>query len=110
MVVIPCEWKASAANHGSAGAERYAMSRFGFTTSGPVEYFILVEPKADGPLLGYYAGRPIRAAVVDCFGRRYSYVGVAPRRRSGQYDVESLHPGEWIIEPGLVYRDIGSWH
>jgi hypothetical protein len=86
------------------------MSRFGFTTSRPVEYFILVEPKADGPLIGYYAGRPIPAAVVDCFGRRYSYVGVAPRRRSGQYDVESLRPGEWIVEPGLVYQDIGRGH
>ena len=86
------------------------MSRSGFTAGRPVDYFILVEPRADGPLLGYYAGRPIPAAVVDYFGRRYSYAGVAPRRRSGQYDVESLRPGEWIIEPGLVYRDIGSTH
>jgi hypothetical protein len=86
------------------------MSRFALTTGRPVDYFILVEPRADGPLLGYYAGRPIPSAVVDYFGRCYSYVGVAPRRRGGHYDVEALGPGEWIIEPGLVYRDIGGRH
>ena len=86
------------------------MPRFGLSTSRPVEYFILVEPHADGPVVGYYAGRPISAAVVDYSGRRYSYAGVAPRRRSGQYDVEALAPGEWIIEPGLVYRDVGRRH
>ena len=84
------------------------MSRFGLATTRPVEYYVLVEPRADGPLLGYYAGRPIPAAVVDYWGRRYRYVGVAPRRRGGQYDVESLHQGEWIVEPGLVYRDASS--
>jgi len=86
------------------------MRRLGFATARPVEYFILVEPHADGPVVGYYGGRPIPAAVVDYFGRRYSYAGVAPRRRSGQYDVEALAPGEWIIEPGLVYRDTGRRH
>ena len=86
------------------------MPRFSLSTARPVEYFILVEPHADGPVVGYYAGRPIPAAVVDYFGRRYSYAGVAPRRRSGQYDVEALGPGEWIVEPGLVYHDIGSRH
>ncbi|HUL07916.1 MAG TPA: hypothetical protein VLV76_16470 [Candidatus Acidoferrum sp.] len=86
------------------------MSRFGFAARRPVEYFILVEPRADGPLVGYLAGNPIRAAVIDHWGRRYSYAGVAPRRRSGQYDVEALGPDEWIIEPGLVYRDTGSRH
>lgn len=86
------------------------MLKFGLTADRPVEYFILIEPHADGPVVGYYAGRPIAAAVVDCFGRRYSYAGVAPRRHSGQYDVEALGPGEWIIEPGLVYRQIARRH
>jgi len=90
--------------------ETFIMSRFGFTAARPVEYFILVEPHADGPTVGYYAGRPIAEAVVDCFGRRYSYAGIAPRRRGGQYDVEALGPGEWIMEPGLVYRDSGRRH
>jgi len=82
-----------------------SMSRFALTTARPVDYYVLVEPRADGPLLGYYAGRPIPDAVVDYWGRRYSYAGIAPRRRAGQYDVEALRPGEWIMEPGLVYRD-----
>ena len=82
------------------------MSRFALTAGRPVEYFLLVEPRADGPPIGYYAGNPIPAAVVDYWGRRYSYAGIATRRRSGQYDVEALGPGEWIIEPGLVYRDM----
>jgi hypothetical protein len=79
------------------------MSRFASATAQPVDYFILVEPRADGPVVGYYGNHPISAAVVDYFGRHYTYAGVIARRRSGQYDVESLRPGEWIIEPGLVY-------
>ena len=79
------------------------MSRVTIETRRPVEYFMLVEPRADGPVVGYYAGRPIADAVVDCFGRRFTYMGAAPRRICGQYDVESLRPGEWIVEPGLVY-------
>lgn len=70
----------------------------------PVEYFILMEPRPDGPVVGYLDGRPIPTAVIDCWGRHYSYAGVASRRRSGQYDVDSLAPGEWIMDPGLVYR------
>lgn len=79
------------------------MSRANFTAARPVDYFILVEPRADGPIVGFYAGHPIAAAVVDYFGRRFIYAGVAPRLRSGRYDGDSLRPGEWIVEPGLVY-------
>jgi hypothetical protein len=100
----------SAPGGADTDAEFRIMSRFVLSTGRPVEYFILVEPHADGPVVGYYAGNPIPAAVVDYFGRRYSYAGVAPRRRGGQYDVEALGPGEWIVEPGLVYHDIASRH
>lgn len=79
------------------------MSRVNFTAARPIEYFMLVEPRPDGPVVGYYAGRAIAAAVLDYFGRRFAYVGVAPRLRSGRYDVDSLRPGEWIVEPGLIY-------
>jgi hypothetical protein len=79
------------------------MSRTNFTTARPVEYLILVDPRPDGPVVGYYAGRPIAAAVVDYFGHRFTYAGVAPRLHSGRYDIESLRPGEWIVEPGLIY-------
>src|SRR5262249_2760615 len=80
------------------------MSRANFiTTDRPVDYLILTEPSAAGPVIGQYAGRPIYAAVVDYFGRRFSYAGIAPRLRNGRYDVGALQPGEWIVEPGLIY-------
>lgn len=41
------------------------MSRVNFTTGRSVEYFMLVEPRPEGPVVGYYAGRPIVAAVLD---------------------------------------------
>jgi len=69
----------------------------------PVEYFILMEPRPDGPTVGYLDGRPIAASVVDFFGAHYAYVGAAPRRPDGRYDVEALKAGEWLVEPGLVY-------
>jgi len=79
------------------------MSRVNFTTGRPVEYFILVEPRPDGPIIGRYAGHAIAEAVVDYFGRRFTYAGIAPRLRNGRYDVDSLRAGEWIVEPGLIY-------
>ena len=69
-----------------------------------VEYLILVDPKPAGPLLGYYNDRPISAAVVDNFGRRYIYAGIAPRHRNGRYDIDGLATDERLVEPGLVYR------
>ncbi len=70
----------------------------------PVEYFMLQDPRPDGPNLGTYAGHPIPAMVVDLFGRRYAYAGVAPRLRDGRYDVDAVGKDEWLVEPGLVYR------
>jgi hypothetical protein len=80
------------------------MSRVNFTTARPVEYSILVNPHADGPVLGFYAGQPIAAAVKDYFGRCYTYAGIAPRLGNGRYDVDALGRGEWIVEPGLIYQ------
>jgi hypothetical protein len=74
----------------------------------PVEYLVLVEPRPAGPVVGFLAGNPIPEAVVDYFGRRYVYAGVAPRRRNGKYDGDALRRGEWIVEPGLVYRSAGG--
>ena len=65
---------------------------------------LLQHPRPDGPLLGYYGGEPIAAAVVDDFGRRYVYAGVGPRRRDGRLDEDLLEPGEWLTESGLIYR------
>jgi hypothetical protein len=80
----------------------------------PVEYYILrvAEPAApecavDGIIVGYIADRPIFATVADSAGTRYRYVGLAARLSDGRYDVQSLSPGEWIVEPGLVYSSEG---
>lgn len=72
------------------------------------EYSLIVEPRAEGAVIGYFAGQPISEGVVDAFGRRFSYVGLASRRRDGQFDVAQLKAGEFIAEPGLVYRLITS--
>ena len=56
-----------------------------------------------GASVGYIDGHPIAAAVVDDSGHRYSFAGIAPRRADGDYDVQALRRGEWIVEPGLVY-------
>ncbi|MFB9979263.1 hypothetical protein ACFSQQ_13695 [Mesorhizobium kowhaii] len=76
----------------------------------PIEYYILriAAPAAERPgesqVVGYLADRPIFSAVIDTFGDHYHYVGLAPRLGDGRYDVETLSPGEWIVEPGLIYR------
>lgn len=75
-----------------AGTTRYA------------EYSMVVEPRPTGPTIGVYGGLPIAARVVDQFGRWFTYVGVACRRRDGQFEVASLKPREFIVEPGLIYR------
>ncbi len=80
------------------------MPSAAFAKDRPVDYFILVEPRADGPIIGTLNDRPIPAAVKDAFGRRYLYVGVASRLRDGRFDVNTLSPGEWFVRPGLVYR------
>jgi hypothetical protein len=80
------------------------MFRVNAGASRPVEYSIVVEPRPTGPTIGVYNGLPIAERVVDHFGRRFAYVGVAGRRGSGQLDVTSLKPREFIVEPGLIYR------
>ena len=81
------------------------MNRFDAGTHRPpVEYSMMVEPHPAGPMIGLYQGLPIAERVVDQFGRRFSYVGLAGRQRDGQFDPASLAPGEFIVEPGLVYR------
>jgi hypothetical protein len=69
----------------------------------PTEYFILANLRSEEPTIGHLAGRPIPETVVDAYGHRYRYVGVAPRDADGRFDVGSLRAGEWIVQPGLVY-------
>ncbi len=68
------------------------------------DYFILSDWRADGPVIGRHDGRLFTAAVVDDLGRRFVYAGAVPRCPDGTYDTDALGDGEWIVEPGLVYR------
>ncbi len=69
----------------------------------PFEYFVLGNPRFDGAVVGYLAGRPIRDIVIDATGHRYRFAGLAHRDGNGRLDVESLRAGEWIVLPDLVY-------
>jgi hypothetical protein len=66
-------------------------------------YSIMVEPRPVGATIGLYRGLPIAERVVDQFNRRFTYLGVIGRRRDGNYDVNALKPGQFVVEPGLVY-------
>jgi hypothetical protein len=80
------------------------MPRLGLDRSPSVEYLMLTDARPDGPTVGFFRGSAIAAAVIDYFGRRYVFTGIATRTRNGQYDVEVLTRGERLIEPGLIYR------
>ncbi len=84
------------------------MLKLAFEPGHRVEYSMLAEPRPAGPVVGYFRDRPIAAAVVDCFGRRYVFSGIAPRRPNGRYDLEALAQHEWLVEPGLVYACEGA--
>lgn len=75
----------------------------------PIEYYILritapaVGRTSESQVVGYLADRPIFSPVMDTVGGHYRYVGLAPHLSDGRYDVQSLSPREWIVEPGLIY-------
>ena len=69
-----------------------------------VGQYHLSDTRADGPMLGYCAGQPIWSAIIDGVGQRYVFAGVAVRRRNGDVDLAALRHGEWLLEPGLIYR------
>jgi len=78
------------------------MSRIA-SRSRPVDYYILQEPRGEGPVVGTFAGQAICERVIDFLGDCYRFVGIAPRLRDGRYDTEALRAGEWLMEPGLIY-------
>jgi len=80
------------------------MARFDMRTRSSVVYHMIVEPRSAGSTIGYISGIPITEVVTDLFGRRFTYAGAAPRKGNGTYDVDSLRSGEFIVEPGLLYR------
>ena len=74
----------------------------------PIEYFIVHEARPVGPSMGRYADKEIPSSIIDALGRRYAYAGVAPRKWNGQFDVDALRAGEFILLPGLIYRREGA--
>ena len=68
----------------------------------PAEYFTLDVDRV-GPTIGYLAGQPIAATVIDASGQHYRFVGMAPRHPNGEIDIAALGTDEWIVRPGLVY-------
>ncbi|HWA80756.1 MAG TPA: hypothetical protein VG848_10670 [Acetobacteraceae bacterium] len=69
-----------------------------------IEYSLLHHTTMDGPVIGTYMDQPIAEAVIDETGRRYVYAGLVPRGRGGRFDTGALRPGEFILQPGLIYR------
>ena len=91
------------------------MALFGRVAGRCAGQYHLSDTRADGPMLGYCAGHPIFSAIIDSFGQRYVFAGVAVRRRDGDVDLAALRQGEWLLEPGLIYRSDGAvrrwpWH
>ena len=76
-----------------------------------IEYFMVHDARPVGPSMGRYADKDISSWIIDASGRRYAYAGVAPRKWNGQFDVDALRSGEFILLPGLIYRleDAKSW-
>jgi hypothetical protein len=70
------------------------------------EFFILSNVRAEGSVVGHLGELPIPSRVVGEDGQRYVFEGVAARRPSGRFDVRTLRAGEWIVRPGLVYRQV----
>lgn len=70
----------------------------------PRESFVLAEFETRGERLGQFRGQPIHPVVVDGDGNRYIFAGVATRTREGGYRLDQFGRGEWLIEPGLIYR------
>lgn len=70
----------------------------------PVEFLIIHGARADGAVIGSINGCDIAEFVLDEFGRRYEYAGLASRLWNGKFDADVLGVGEFILEPGLVYR------
>jgi len=67
-------------------------------------YFVVVDPRPVGTSLGIYNGAPIFPQVFDCFGRCYSFAGIATRQTSRCVDPSLLGRGEWFVEPGMIYK------
>ena len=70
----------------------------------PLEYSILHNARPAGPVIGKLAGKEFFEYVYDEFGRLFVYSGAAPRRLNGEFDDDALKQGEFIVQPGLIYK------
>jgi hypothetical protein len=70
------------------------------------EFFILSNVRPEGSVVGRLGELAIPSHVIGEDGQRYVFEGVAARRPGGRFDVRTLRPGEWIVRPGLVYRQV----
>ncbi len=70
----------------------------------PLEYSILHNPRAAGPVIGKLGGKEFTEYVYDEFDRLFVFSGAAPRRLNGEFNDDALKTGEFIVLPGLVYR------
>lgn len=71
------------------------------------EHRILGHVQSAGQLLGHFAGHPIYSVVIDQAEQHYNFLGVASCYPDGKYDLRRLKPGEFILDPGLIYRPQG---
>lgn len=67
------------------------------------DYAILHHTTGAGLLIGSFRDHPIYEQVIDEFGRAYTYLGLAPCRRDGSFDIGAFQPGEFVLPPGLLY-------
>jgi hypothetical protein len=74
----------------------------------PLEYSILHNPRAAGPVIGQLGGKEFTEYVYDEFNRLFVYSGAAPRRLNGEFDDDALKTGEFIVLPGLIYKYSGK--
>jgi hypothetical protein len=68
------------------------------------DFFRLTNAKPAGAIVAVYRDHDVWDVVIDEQNNRYVFVGLAPRKASGAYDVKPLKAGEVILDPGLLYQ------
>jgi hypothetical protein len=69
----------------------------------PFEYYMLHGITFEGGVACRLGRELVRELVRDSQGCLYRFVGLASRDAFGRLDVAALGPGEWIVEPDLIY-------
>lgn len=70
------------------------------------EFYILSHVRPEGAVVGRLDQLPIPERLIGEDGHSYVFQGVAARRPGGRFDVRTLRADEWIVRPGLVYRQV----